>query len=185
MTTIDGLRKQPQSPKRKEETYPPINNQTKCFYAKAMKQLTSWMLREGRIERDPLVHLSMWNVQVDVRHPRRSLTDEEFSLLRHAAAKSAKTIEGMTGPQREFLFLMARMTGLRRGELASLTAASFLFDEPPRLGEEKVAGTVFNLNDRISEKNACESGIGMLVGQQRGVSFSGMLVAGRGKSWEH
>lgn len=149
VTTIDRLRKQPQSPKRKEETYPPINNQTKCFYAKAMKQLTSWMLREGRIERDPLVHLPMWNVQVDVRHPRRSLNDEEFSLLERAAIKSGKLIEGMTGLQRAFLYRMARTTGLRRGELASLTEASFLLDEPPRLivsaaySKHREADTVF------------------------------------------
>ncbi len=51
MTTIDQLRNQRQSAKRKEETYPPINNQTKCFYAKSTKQLTSCTLRDGRIER--------------------------------------------------------------------------------------------------------------------------------------
>ncbi|WP_419190131.1 hypothetical protein [Stieleria marina] len=47
---------------------------------------------------DPLVHLPMWNVQVDIRHPRRSLNDEEFLLLVPAAANSTKCIEGMTGP---------------------------------------------------------------------------------------
>jgi hypothetical protein len=57
VTAIDGFRKQAPSPKRKKETYPTISNQTKCFYAKAMKQITAWMFREGRIESDPLVHL--------------------------------------------------------------------------------------------------------------------------------
>ena len=54
---IDLLRSQPQSPNRREETYRHLSNRTKNFYAKSLKQLTAWMVREGRIERDPLAHM--------------------------------------------------------------------------------------------------------------------------------
>ena len=124
-TTIDALRMVPQSPNRKPETYPPLSLRTKNFYAKAIKQLTAWMVREKRLEHDPLLHVPMRKVDTDIRHDRRALTDEEFLKLVEAARKSAKSVEGMTGPERSFLYTMARMTGLRRSELASLTAASF------------------------------------------------------------
>ena len=67
----------------------------------------------------------MRKVDTDIRHDRRALTDEEFLKLVQAARKSDKSVEGMTGPERSFLYTMARMTGLRRSELASLTTASF------------------------------------------------------------
>jgi integrase len=128
--TINAMRKKPQSPKRKEESYKPISCRTKNFYAKALKQLTAWMHREGRIEIDPLLQLPLWNVQVDIRHARRALTDDEFSRLEDAASKSSKSIEGMTGPERAFLYRMARTTGLRKSELGSLQIGSFFLDEP-------------------------------------------------------
>ena len=111
VTTIDKLRKKPQSPTRKEESYAPINSQTKCFYARALKQLTEWMRKERRIENDPLSDFPMWSVQVDRGHPRRPLSDEVFSRLEHAAQVSERTIEGMTGYERAFLYRMARTTG--------------------------------------------------------------------------
>ncbi len=74
---------------------------------------------------DPLLHVPMRKVETDIRHNRRALTDEEFLKLVQAAEKSDKSVEGMTGPERSFLYAMARMTGLRRSELASLTTASF------------------------------------------------------------
>ncbi len=127
------MRKKPQSPKRKEESYEPISCRTKNFYAKALKQLTAWMHREGRLEVDPLLQLPLWNVQVDIRHARRALTDDEFSRLEDAAVKSLKSVEGMTGPQRAFLYRMARITGLRKSELGSLQIGSFFLDEPSHL----------------------------------------------------
>ncbi len=72
-TTIDGLRMLPQSPSRKPETYPPLSLRTKNFYAKAIKQLTAWMVREKRLEHDPLLHVPMRKVETDIRHDRRAL----------------------------------------------------------------------------------------------------------------
>lgn len=131
--TIDSMRQQPQSPKKKEEHYKALSARTKNFYAKALKQLTSWMHREGRIPIDPLAQFPLWNVHVDIRHPRRALTDDEFIRLEDAATKSTKTVEGMTGPERAFLYRMARGTGLRKSELGSLMIGSFFLAEPSHL----------------------------------------------------
>ena len=87
------------------------------------------MVREKRLEHDPLLHVPMRKVETDIRHDRRALTDGEFLKLVEAARKSDKSVEGMTGLERSFLYTMARMTGLRRTELASLTAASFVFGD--------------------------------------------------------
>lgn len=131
--TINAMRQQPQSPKKKEECYKALSPRTKNFYAKALKQLTSWMQREGRIAIDPLAQLPLWNVHVDIRHPRRSLSDDEFIRLEEAATKSNKTIEGLTGPQRAFLYRLARGTGLRKSELGSLQIGSFFLENPCHL----------------------------------------------------
>lgn len=124
-TTIDRLRKVPQSPNREAETYPTLSLRTKNFYGKAIKQLTAWMVRERRLEHDPLLHLPMKKVDTDIRHDRRAMTDDEFARLTKAAEKSEKTVEGVTGLDRSFLYKLARMTGLRRSEIASLSASSF------------------------------------------------------------
>lgn len=127
---ISQMRQVPQSPKRKPENYPLISLRTRNFYVRAIKQLTAWMLRERRITDDPLQQLAMWKrVQTDLRHERRSLRDEEFRQLIAAAEASAETIDGLSGPERSFLYLMARLTGLRKSELGSLTADSFHLDD--------------------------------------------------------
>ena len=54
-------------------------------------------------------------------------------MLEFAAENSCKTVEGMSGAERAFLYRMARKTGLRKSELASLTSKSFHFDSTPRL----------------------------------------------------
>lgn len=125
-TTTDEMRMVPQSPNRKPETYPPLSLRTKNFYLKAIKQLTAWMVREKRLEHDPLLHVPMRKVDTDIRHDRRALTDDEFLKLVTTTERSDKSVEGMTGPERSFLYTMARMTGLRRAELASLSASSFV-----------------------------------------------------------
>jgi integrase len=80
----------------------------------------------------------MWNVRVDPRHPRSVLTADEFVLLDDVAETSLTSVEGMCGPERAFLYRMAVSTGLRRSELASLTAASFVFNDPPPIIVEAV-----------------------------------------------
>ena len=104
--------------------------QTSNHYLRAMKQLTRWLRLEKRNIDDPLVRLEMLNVQVDRRHDRRALSDEEvFKLL--AATLSGKIVYRFEPMERMMLYIMALSTGLRASELASLTTDGLDLDSSP------------------------------------------------------
>ena len=63
-----------------------------------------------------MLHVPMRKVETDIRHNRRALTDDEFLKLITTTERSDKSVESMSGPERSFLYTMARMTGLRRTE---------------------------------------------------------------------
>lgn len=104
-----------------------ISNQTSNFYLQAAKQFARWMVRERRAAESPLAHLDGQNVRVDRRHDRRALQVEELRRLLAAAAAGPDRY-GMPGTARSMLYRLAVETGLRRGELASLTPESFDFE---------------------------------------------------------
>lgn len=107
-----------------------IGVQTSNHYLGAMRRFCRWMVKHRRTAFDPLASLSSQNVQVDIRHGRRSLTPNDFEQL-VAAARSGKTFRGLTGKDREFIYVFASHTGLRCSELGSLTPASFDLDSSP------------------------------------------------------
>jgi integrase len=96
-------------------------------YLTALKGFTRWLLRDGRAGSDPLAFLPRQNAQADVRVERRALSPDEFSAFLDAARRG-KPIRGLSGADRAVLYQLAARTGLRAGELASLTPASFDFD---------------------------------------------------------
>jgi integrase len=102
---------------------------TTNHYLTAVKGLTRWMVKDRRVPYDPLACLSAQNAKADVRVERRALSAEEFTRLL-AAARRGKPLRGLTGPDREMLYLLAARSGLRASELASLTTGSFDFDAP-------------------------------------------------------
>jgi hypothetical protein len=91
-TAIDGLRMAPQSPNRKPESYSLLSLRTKNFYAKAIKQLTAWMVREKRLEHDPLLYVPLWTVETDIRHDRRALTDNETGAWESGSGESPDVV---------------------------------------------------------------------------------------------
>ncbi len=93
-------------------------------YLTACKQFSRWAQQERRIPADPLSHLRRQSADADRRHRRRALTQPQFEAF-VAAAAGGPTSHGLTGPQRLILYVTAAMTGLRAGELASLTSQSF------------------------------------------------------------
>ena len=98
----------------------------------AVKSFGNWLVRSQRLGRNPFAHLSRLNAKIDVRIERRAMATDELSRLVDAAAKSAKTFRGLTGPDRAALYLLATMTGLRANELATLRRSAFDFKaEPP------------------------------------------------------
>ena len=107
-----------------------LSLQTCNHYLRAIKQFSRWLWRDGRLREDPLAHLVGFNVQLDRRHDRRALTDEELARLIEAAEKGPLRLS-MSGPERAVLYQLAVGTGFRANELRSLTSESFNLDADP------------------------------------------------------
>ena len=97
-------------------------------YLTAFKSFCKWMVRDGRASENPVAHLTGLNARTDLRRRRRALSVEELRRLIQATRNGPERF-GTTGPERAMLYRVAVETGLRRGELASLTAASFALDD--------------------------------------------------------
>ncbi len=97
-------------------------------YVVAIKSFAHWCVKDRRIADNPLGHLSGGNAETDRRHERRALDTEEMRALFLATKESDKTLRGLTGQDRLMVYSLAASTGLRAGELATLTPSSFDFD---------------------------------------------------------
>ncbi len=105
--------------------------QTCNFYLQAIKQFCKWMIQDGRAPDSPVTHLKGGNVRTDRRHDRRALSDDELRLLLETT-KNGATRFGMASEDRAVLYSVTVETGLRVGELRSLTWGSFdLTGDPP------------------------------------------------------
>jgi integrase len=108
-----------------------LSAQTSNFYLQACKQFCRWMIRDARAAENPLDYLQGLNVRTDRRHDRRALSSDELRWLLDATSKAPERF-GMGGAERAMLYRLAVETGLRAGELRSLTRSSFQLavDEP-------------------------------------------------------
>jgi len=95
----------------------------------ALKSFARWLFRTERMRTDPMMQVAKLNARTDRRHERRAMADDEVARLLHAA-ESGSVFRGLTGPYRALLYRLAVETGLRKGELASLTPASFRLRDP-------------------------------------------------------
>ncbi|UCC32566.1 MAG: site-specific integrase [Phycisphaerales bacterium] len=110
--------------------------QTCNFYLQAIKQFCRSMVQEGQAPGNPLVHLHGGNVRTDRRHDRRAFNDDKLRLLLETTRNGA-TRYGMTGAERAMLYRLAAETGLRAGEIRSLSSQSFdLEGNPPTVTVE-------------------------------------------------
>ncbi len=103
-----------------------ISQRTFNFYLKTGKQFCKWMILDQRAAESPLAHLKSETVTKLMRK-RRALELEEIRLLLETT-KEQPTRFGMSGYERSLLYKLAVETGLRAGELRSLTVSSFDFD---------------------------------------------------------
>jgi len=94
------------------------------YYLRDAKSFFRWMVRDGRAFENPLAHLQGVNASMDKRHERRALSPDELRWLLDTTAGGPDRY-GMTGPDRAMLYRLAVESGLRAGELRSLTAGSF------------------------------------------------------------
>ena len=97
----------------------------------AIKAFAKWAWKAGRLAFDPLAALSGYNALEDPRHDRRAIGIDELRRLVEAAHEGPDHL-GVPGPSRALLYRLAVASGLRYGELQSITPASFDWTaEPP------------------------------------------------------
>jgi integrase len=94
-------------------------------YLSHVKAFCRWLVKDGRMSENPLAHLEAGNVQVDRRHDRRELTEEELRSLLAAAKAREKSFRGLAEWDRFHLNATTCGTGFRASALASLTHESF------------------------------------------------------------
>jgi len=109
---------------------------TSNYYLRDVKAFSRWMVKDRRAGDNLLGHLSPANVDVEDGLERRTLDPADFATV-VAAAKRGQTLYRLTGVDRATLYTVAAFTGLRAGELRSLTPESFdLESESPTVEVE-------------------------------------------------
>jgi integrase len=96
---------------------------TKNYYLKACKQFCRWMVKDGRVSKNPLKHLTPSKAQSKKRAAFEP--DELRELLTHTEA--AGTSFGLEGYQRAMLYRFASETGFRASEIKALKVSDFDF----------------------------------------------------------
>jgi integrase len=101
--------------------------QTANHFRAALRAFLRWCHDRGRIRSVPTDKVEGYNVDEDLRHIRRSLTEDELARL-IAHAESGRDRWRMPGPLRAMAYRVAASTGFRAEELRGLTPESFRLD---------------------------------------------------------
>lgn len=96
------------------------SSRTVQAYLAAVKAFSKWLTQNEKLTRDPLASIGKPNPKTDRRKIRRMLLPDEWSWLRRALAVGSESV-GITALERLLLYWTAIQTGLRSGELRSLT----------------------------------------------------------------
>jgi len=116
-----------------------LGHRTYNHYLQAVDSFGNWLSHPKRriLEKNPFAGIPRRNAETDVRHARRALSPEEIALVIQTAGNSTYSVQGYDGVTRARIYLLSYMTGLRKGEIASLTRANFKLDgEHPTLTVE-------------------------------------------------
>jgi site-specific recombinase XerD len=116
-----------------------IGPRTYNHYVQAIDAFCNWCVPK-RMATNPLTRFERLNVDIDVRHKRRALSESEFTMLVTSARDSEVSIQCFTGEQRARIYLTSYLTGLRQKELGSLMPRSFdLKSAPPTVTVEAIS----------------------------------------------
>lgn len=94
-------------------------------YATALRTFTRWAVADGRLPADPLARVK--KPAPTRQRERRILLVDEWRWLKDAAENGPERM-GMDGRSRALLYTLAIQTGLRSGELRTLTRANLALD---------------------------------------------------------
>ena len=101
-----------------------LSDQTLNHYAVVWKSFTKWLETDLRTETNKLAKFKLPKIRKDMVAKRSAMTsDQTIRLI--ATTRASKSRCRMSGEDRSWLYLLAAITGLRRGELQSLTPGSF------------------------------------------------------------
>jgi integrase len=100
---------------------------TSNYYQRDAKSFFTWMVKDKRLEHNPLVHLSPLNAEVEDHRERRAMDSEEYALLLQTV-HVGPVIRNLAGPDRFMLYLIASNTGLRPIELSKLVPENFALE---------------------------------------------------------
>ena len=103
---------------------------TSNHYLEALNVFVNWSVGQGLLAVNPLRKLKRLNAEPDLRRRRRALTDDEFQRLL-AAVAARKSRRAMQNVDRAMIYQVARWSGLRAAELASLTPEAFDLESSP------------------------------------------------------
>jgi integrase len=104
------------------------SDRTVAHYAAALKSFARWLWKDKRTREDLLADLE--RPTIHSKNARIALTPAEAAKL-IAATRSSKSRRGMPGEDRSWLYALALVTGLRRGELQALQPEDFALDGSP------------------------------------------------------
>ncbi len=97
----------------------------------AVKSFTRWLAKHGKLSAEPLASVKKPDPKADRRYERRMLLHDEWNWLRTVTDNGPERY-GISGHERNLLYATAIQTGLRSGELRSLSRGKmFLDDERP------------------------------------------------------
>lgn len=128
MQAIDNIRRAGNRKTKDESRRLPMSLRTCNAYLRSIKSFTRWLWIEKRCPHDLLVGLRGFNEETDRRHLRRELTVDEIGCLLQFVERFTMPKHNLAGPDRAILYRLALGTGLRAGELRSLTPESFDLD---------------------------------------------------------
>jgi integrase/recombinase XerC len=108
-----------------------VSVETTNQYLTRLKSFCNWMVKDRRMDANPVAYLEPGNSFLDRRHDRRKLDADELRRLLAIAMESKQLFRGLSGWDRYHLYAAACGTGFRASALASLTPESFdLTGEP-------------------------------------------------------
>lgn len=129
LADLDGSAVTAYLARRREDPDSPISVATSNHYLRAVKTFGKWLLDSGRIEADPFATLKLKSEAG--QHVRRAMSDSDFAKLLRVVEENGVRRRGMSAIDRRMLYLVAAYSGLRIGELASLTPESFALEAKP------------------------------------------------------
>jgi integrase len=104
-----------------------IGGQSCKYYVRDMKSFARWLCKAGLAPSNPVENLeAVANAEMDT-DKRRALSVDEMKLLVEAAGQG-EPHNGMDGQDRALLYRFAFESGLRPGQIRSLTPANFTLD---------------------------------------------------------